>query len=748
MPVTLPHPSPIPGAAKPDTAERLVFGGTLAVLVFAPLPFGSVHVWAYTLCITAVVLLLGLQFIRCLLVSGAAPPCWVRTPLTLPAALLAVLTALQLTPLPAGWLARLSPLAAADQAVVAEVLAGAGGAVTGWAAAAYHRHAAFVEGLKLFSAFGVWLLVVHTARTRRRIDTLALALTAVGLFEALYAIGQAFSAAPRVWWWPARSAHFASGTFVGSNHFASYMALVMPLTLGLAMAQRSRGQTLVQGLKGRRAVLQRLVGLFSPGATTPRRMLLCGAALVMGLALLLSGSRGGTLATAGAFALVGGMLVARRHFRLHGLVTTFFCLAALLCGLMVGIDPTLDKFGKAEAGFDLRWRRTLSMAPMMADYPLTGVGLGNWRHLYERYAPDGIGFHNAGHAHNDWFEAGAELGVAGLAVLVGGYGAVLTAVARAWRRRRDPHAVGLGAGTIAGMTALALHSFFEFSLHIPANPLTLAAVAGLGFAAVHRRRCGLRERFAYGTRSAPASRLARGMAAAAVALVLGGALNVAWRHLYAETRCPTEWNSTLNLEWDPPLAEVRRAIAANPANAACYFKAATRLMSQRADTPAGRQAINDSAIGFLEPAVRLNPGEARYWFHLGKRYSFRDADPVAYLDRWLPLADRCLDMAARCGASSAQVLFDVAWYWVWRASILPVGPGESAATRPVVTRQAAVNRFQALFSRSLAMQPARWKKAVARVREYFTDPAVALGSLPPDDADLRRRAVTFLGGDP
>jgi len=48
------------------------------------------------------------------------------------------------------------------------------------------------------------------------------------LFEALYAIFQVFSDTPMVWWWKSRfgGGGRASGTFIGSNHFAGYMEML------------------------------------------------------------------------------------------------------------------------------------------------------------------------------------------------------------------------------------------------------------------------------------------------------------------------------------------------------------------------------------------------------------------------------------------------------------------------------------------------------------------------------------------
>ena len=46
--------------APPTRIDKIIFAGVLALLVFAPLAFGAVHVWAFTVVELGVFLLLGL----------------------------------------------------------------------------------------------------------------------------------------------------------------------------------------------------------------------------------------------------------------------------------------------------------------------------------------------------------------------------------------------------------------------------------------------------------------------------------------------------------------------------------------------------------------------------------------------------------------------------------------------------------------------------------------------------------------
>ena len=79
--------------------DRIIFLGILLLLIFAPLAFGSVHVWAYSIVEFGVFLLLALRFADHLIVSRSKTLTWVKTPVNLILVMLLVLIGLQLLPL-------------------------------------------------------------------------------------------------------------------------------------------------------------------------------------------------------------------------------------------------------------------------------------------------------------------------------------------------------------------------------------------------------------------------------------------------------------------------------------------------------------------------------------------------------------------------------------------------------------------------------------------------------------------------
>ena len=125
----------------------------------------------------------------------------------------------------------------------------------------------------------------------------------------------------------------------------------------------------------------------------------------------------------------------------------------------------------------------------IADFPLTGSGGGSFYGIFPNYqAPNLEGFHQ--HAHNDYLEFAAELGLPATAVLLA---FVCLSLWQAYRLQRERNnALYKGAGFAVTMTALwaAIHSTTDFNLQVPANALTFVTILALAW--VCRRLPGQR----------------------------------------------------------------------------------------------------------------------------------------------------------------------------------------------------------------------------------------------------------------
>jgi len=183
---------------KQSRIHGIILWGIIFLLVFAPLAFGSVHVWAYSVVEIGVYLLLILWFADRLMVSRSDFVAWVKTPVNLILVAFLVLVGLQMVPLPASVVALVSPQAFADKKEMVALL-GSSGDGPWWTTLSYSVHPTRIEWVKTGAYFGMFFLVLNTVKSKKEMDILVYTLIFIGLFQALYAIFQVFNVTPKVW---------------------------------------------------------------------------------------------------------------------------------------------------------------------------------------------------------------------------------------------------------------------------------------------------------------------------------------------------------------------------------------------------------------------------------------------------------------------------------------------------------------------------------------------------------------------
>jgi len=243
------------------------------------------------------------------------------------------------------------------------------------------------------------------------------------------------------------------GPYVNSNHFAGCMALTLPVALGLFWDRvRSRrwrwGVTSVSGL----AVL-----------------------IVVGL---LAGSYAGALSLV-AGALVAGMLAIRSRGGRVALGAALFTLvaAAVIAMAVAGRSASTGSERQGSWQSSARHRVDAAQAAWRMGWrsgPL-GTGLGTYGEIYPAFAtvPPVLYY-----AHNDYLQFFAETGVAGSLLALAVVGLLIAVIRRRFCQQRR-HGRALHIGLVAALSAIAVHSLFDYNLHIPANAFLLAVITGL-----------------------------------------------------------------------------------------------------------------------------------------------------------------------------------------------------------------------------------------------------------------------------
>ncbi|MEO8382628.1 MAG: O-antigen ligase family protein [Acidobacteriota bacterium] len=394
--------------------------------------------------------------------------------------------ALQLLPLAPSLLRVVSPQSFVIWRDASHVASLAGAAVRSSWPVTIDPRATRVEVLRLAAMMATFLTATLLIRNHARRRALATVLCGAALFEAFYGLREAALQRFEIWGWVNRLIfHRVTGTFVNPNHFAHYIVLILPMALFLGASLWRKAAPPDTALGRRFALLverHALLGGFSVLTT-----LACLAAI------LLAQSRGALLALGIAIVGVAALLPGKRLARV-ALATTSGLLLVLSLALFLGVERTVARFDPGEVESNAVSRR-LAMATavdLWQRFPVSGSGLGTFERVVwmAQKGDDGHLYH---HAHNDYLELAATGGtpgiVIGLLTLIGGFAALARMTFGPGSRELTWVRRAFQAAALVSVGAAMVHALFDFNFFIPANPATLAAIAGAAVASVdHDKR--------------------------------------------------------------------------------------------------------------------------------------------------------------------------------------------------------------------------------------------------------------------
>lgn len=201
--------------------------------------------------------------------------------------------------------------------------------------------------------------------------------------------------------------------------------------------------------------------------------------------LIMSMSRGGWLGITVAIAVI---ILMAKNFRLLLIIMLITVLI-----LPLGSDYF---FGRLTSVFDIEehtgrtdiWRGTVNM---IRENPFTGVGIGNFRPLYENYAPEGasLGRH---HTHNVFLQIIAELGLFGLLVNLIFLGSLTKYVCRLYKKTGGNKKTMI-IGIIASLIGFFVHQQVDVTIHdrgIAFYAVFLLAMLGYFYRSQSREKSG------------------------------------------------------------------------------------------------------------------------------------------------------------------------------------------------------------------------------------------------------------------
>jgi O-antigen ligase len=305
--------------------------------------------------------------------------------------------------------------------------------------------------------------------TPKRLRLLVRTITVFGFFLAIFGLTQSFTSPDKIYWIRELPQSQAFGPFINRHHFAGYMELALALPLGL---------------------------VFTGAIEKEKKFIYLFAAALMAVALVMTNSRGGIISLlAEILFLVATMGLGRRHKKKRSAeehtprIKSAAMKAGLALAMVVALFGGVVLLGGEDAltrivgsvntddpttGRAHFWGVTIDI---IKNHPVIGTGLGAFGVVYTGYDSRN-GMYRLEQAHNDYLQVLSDGGIIGAVI---GLFFVVSLFRMGFARRdsRDDFRRGVATGALAGCFAVLVHSFFDFTLHTPANALLFLVLAAL-----------------------------------------------------------------------------------------------------------------------------------------------------------------------------------------------------------------------------------------------------------------------------
>lgn len=310
--------------------------------------------------------------------------------------------------------------------------------------------------IRLVIAFIFFAAALTFIDSQKRIKKIALMIVIFGALMAFVGILQRLASPDAIYWFRRTPQAIPFGPFVNQHHFAAFMEMTTGLTLGL---------------------------LFGGFATKDKNALLGIAAALMGIAIIMTGSRGGFL---GVLGVVGFVLAARfatgkgrrgeaaKPASMLGLVAGGAAILIIVAGAVLflggggplfrglGLDAQQTDVTSGRLHFwSVAWRIFLDNPVIGAGFDAFGVAFGK----YDTWN----GTFRVEQAHNDYLQMLADAGVLGFACIAAFIFLFFRRGLRVISSSTNELRKSVAVGSMAGCFGILIHSFFDFPLRTQSN---------------------------------------------------------------------------------------------------------------------------------------------------------------------------------------------------------------------------------------------------------------------------------------
>lgn len=305
--------------------------------------------------------------------------------------------------------------------------------------------------LQLAALTAFLALLYRHAATEQRVRVLVFVVIGIALTSAIFGLLRQTSQHETGFLLPLLKPNQGFAQFINKNHFAYLMEMAFGLGVGLVLTERSK-----------------------------QRLLYLALLLPISIALLVSNSRGGIVAM--LIQLIVAALLLLKPSTLKTAFAALLIAAVLLAAAATEFTLNTAEARESASRIDI-WRATLKL---FAAHPLLGIGLGAYWIGITAYH-DASGVLVPQEAHNDYLELLASGGVIGFAIGVWFIVSVVRSIQKnRWSNPGFVRAARFGA--LLGIAGVAVHTLFDFGLHLMSNAVVFLTLIMMVTAQIHSEK--------------------------------------------------------------------------------------------------------------------------------------------------------------------------------------------------------------------------------------------------------------------
>lgn len=485
--------------------NKIIESGLIFLLIFTPLAFGTVHTWSITI-MELIVLFLFLVWIFKILFGASNAEVITKNPkelsnsfsfrnnlLLLSIILFLILLLFQLIPLPPDILKIVSP---ETYKIYSEYLPyewpaqlsnpSSRDLFSQWKTLSIYPYATKTGLFKVLVYSIIFLLITSTISTKKQIKRFIKTIIFMSFLLALFGIIQKLTWNGGIYWfWKPEYGGDSFGPYVNKNHFAGYMIMVIPLTIGFLIFKLNEYSSASSDSSFSKRIAENEKVIAKTG-------LLIFFIIIIISALFLTLSRGGIMSFLVSMVFLGIGLTIMRRGRKKLWIGLMLALLLIISLDWFGMEPIAKRLGSLqqitrEEPHNPRleiWKDTLRIS---RDFPILGTGFNTFSHIFPKYKNLDRQLKFI-YTENDYLQLLSETGLIGLAIALSFLVIFFIKTIKTWYGRHDIYVKSLVLGGLTSLVAILIHSLTDFNLHIPANALLFTIILALTYNLVNLKR--------------------------------------------------------------------------------------------------------------------------------------------------------------------------------------------------------------------------------------------------------------------